>query len=71
MRFACTLIAIFAFMLIAYGNKAANEKKKESAIQGKQINLYYFVFLPKNLFEMTYLTLMSKDRNEMKTKCFR
>ena len=47
MSFACTLIAIFAFMLIAYGDKAANEKKKESAIQGKQINLYYFVFLPK------------------------
>ena len=46
MSFAFTLIAIFALISMAYGNKAADEKKKESVIQGKQINLYNFVFLP-------------------------
>ena len=44
MSFAFTFIAIFALILIAYGNKAADEKKKESVVQGKQINLWYFVF---------------------------
>ena len=65
MSFAFTFIAIFALILIACGNKIADEKKKESVVQGKQINLWYFVFLPK------ILTSMSKARNEMKTKCFR
>ena len=47
MRFAFTFIVIFALISIAHGNKAADEKKKESVIQGKQISLYNFVFLPK------------------------
>ena len=47
MRFAFISIAIFALISIAHGNKAADEKKKESVIQGKQISLYYFEFLSK------------------------
>ena len=35
MNFAITLIAISALISIAYGNKAADEKKKESVKQGK------------------------------------
>ena len=35
MSLAFTLIAIFALISIAYGNKAVDEKKKESARQGK------------------------------------
>ena len=35
MNFALTLIAISALISIAYGNKAADEKKKESVKQGK------------------------------------
>ena len=63
MRFAFIAIAIFALISFTYGNKAADDTKKESVRQGKSINLFYCVFL--------YLTLMNKDRNEMKSKCFR
>ena len=35
MSFDFTLIAIFALISIAYGNKALDEKKKESVNQGK------------------------------------
>ena len=35
MSFAFTLLAIFALISIAYGNKALDEKKKESVNQGK------------------------------------
>ena len=35
MSFAFILIAISLLLSIAYGNKAADEKKKESVIQGK------------------------------------
>ena len=35
MSFAFTLIAIFALISIAYGNKAVDKKKKESERQGK------------------------------------
>ena len=35
MRLAFTSIAIFALISIAYGNTAVDEKKKESARQGK------------------------------------
>ena len=47
MSFAFRLIAIFALISIAYGNKAADKKKTESVKQGKSINLHYFAFLPK------------------------
>ena len=47
MRLAFTLIAIFALISIVYGNKVADGKKKEYVTQGKQINLYYLVLLPK------------------------
>ena len=35
MSFAFNLIAILSLISIAYGNKAADEMKKESVIQGK------------------------------------
>ena len=35
MNFAFTLIAIFALISTAYGNKTEDEKKKESVKQGK------------------------------------
>ena len=35
MSFAFILITIFSLISIAYGNKVADEKKKESVIQGK------------------------------------
>ena len=35
MNFDFTLIAIFTLMSIAYGNKAVDEKKKESVREGK------------------------------------
>ena len=35
MSFAFILITIYSLISIAYGNKAADEKKKESVIQGK------------------------------------
>ena len=65
MNFDFTLIAIFTLMSIAYGNKAVDEKKKESVRQGKMN--YSVPFCVSSLV----LTLMSKDRKEMKTKCFR
>ena len=64
MRFAFTLISFFALISIAYGNTAVDEKKKEFARQGKMN--YSVPFCVSSL-----LTLMSKDRKEMKTKCFR
>ena len=51
MSLAYTLIVIFALISIAKGNKAADEKKKESVRQGKQIIPYYFVFPRKNHIE--------------------
>ena len=45
MSFVFTSIAIFVLISIAYENKAADVKTNESAIQGKQINLYHHVFL--------------------------
>ena len=51
MSLAYTLIVIFALISIAKGNKAADEKKKESVRQGKQIIPYYFVF-PRKIFSV-------------------
>ena len=46
MSVAFISIAIFALISITYGNKAADDTKKESVRQGKSINLFYCVFLP-------------------------
>ena len=45
MSVAFLSIAIFALISITYGNKAADDTKKESVRQGKSINLFYCVFL--------------------------
>ena len=63
MSVAFISIAIFALISITYGNKAADDTKKESVRQGKSINLFYCVFL---IFQMVYSKLMNKDRKEMK-----
>ena len=67
MRFAFISIAIYALISFTYGNKAADDTKKESVKQGKSIiySIVYFFKWP------LYLTLINKDRNETKSKCFR
>ena len=58
MSFAFRLIVIFAMISIAYGNEAADTKKTESVKQGKLINLYHFVFLPKCKYYIILFVLL-------------
>ena len=46
MSAAIISIVLFASISFTYGNKAADDTKKESVGQGKSVNLFYCVFLP-------------------------
>ena len=46
MSAAIISIVLFASISFTYGNKAADDTKKESVRQGKSSNLFYCAFLP-------------------------